>query len=133
MRHRILVVDDDEAYVDAVAEWLESAGYEAVVARTFQEGKRALAESSPDLMILDVRLGDYNGLQLSATSSLPALVVSGYDDPALRKDAASFGATYLVKPVRPATLLALIEERLSQDSQVRRDSSEGVSAPDVAS
>jgi DNA-binding response OmpR family regulator len=111
MRPRILVVDDDEVYVAGMAEWLEAAGYETLVATTFEEGRRALREDSPDLMIVDVRLGEFNGLQLTQTSTtprIPALVVSAYDDPVLRADATAFGATYLVKPVDPETLLALI-------------------------
>lgn len=119
MRPRILVVDDDEAYVRGLAECLETAGYEAIAANTFEEGARALRQQSPDLMILDVRLGEYNGLQLTQTSRIPALVISGFDDPVLRADATAFGATYLVKPVGSEVLLALIASRLGIGPDVR--------------
>jgi DNA-binding response OmpR family regulator len=68
----------------------------------------------PDLLILDVRLGAFNGLQLISTGrvGIPAIVVTGFDDPVLRADASEFGASYIVKPVPPAALLELIEQKL---------------------
>ncbi len=115
MRARILVVDDDEAYLAGVKEWLEGAGFEAIIANTFEAGKRALRDLSPDLLLVDVRLGAFNGFQLLSTGQvqIPAIVVTGFDDLVLRADADAFGATYVVKPVSPAALLELIEQRLS--------------------
>ena len=114
MRARVLVVDDDEGYLAGIKELLEEAGYEMLVANTFEQGKRVLQDSAPDLMIVDVRLGAFNGLQLISTGQvrIPAVVVTGFDDPVLRADAQTFGASYLVKPVSPSALLALIESRL---------------------
>jgi len=116
MRARILVVDDDEAYLAGVKEWLEAAGFEPIVANTFEAGKRALRDLSPDLLLVDVRLGAFNGFQLlsSGQVQVPAIVVTGFDDQVLRADADRFGATYIVKPVSPAMLLELIEHKLAQ-------------------
>src|SRR6476659_4925670 len=104
MRARVLVVDDDEGYLAGIKELLEGAGYEMLVANTFEEGKRVLQDNAPDLMIVDVRLGAFNGLQLISTGQvrIPAVVVTGFDDPVLRADAQTFGASYLVKPVSPS-------------------------------
>jgi DNA-binding response OmpR family regulator len=116
MRARVLVVDDDPNYLESVSELLETAGYDAITASTFEAGKRALTEQRPDLLLLDVRLGAYNGLQFISTgaNTVPAILVTGYDDPVLRADAASFGARFLVKPVDPPTLLALIQQELEK-------------------
>jgi DNA-binding response OmpR family regulator len=115
MPARILIVDDDESYLAGVKEWLEAAGYETIVAKTYEDGKRALAESSPHLVIVDIRLGAFNGLQLISSTSVktPAIVVTGFEDPVLRSDAAAFGASYLVKPVVPSELLAMIQQQLA--------------------
>ncbi len=116
MRARVLVVDDDEGYLSAMKELLEGAGYDAVVANSFEDGRRELRNSAPDLLILDVRLGAFNGLQLISTglSQIPAIVVTGFDDAVLRADASGFGASYMVKPVEPAALMASIRQRLTE-------------------
>ncbi len=57
MRARVLVVDDDEVYLSGIKELLEGAGYDMLVASTFEDGKRVLQNNTPDLMIIDVRLG----------------------------------------------------------------------------
>jgi len=44
---------------------------------------------------------------------IPAIVVTGFDDTVLRADADGFGASYVVKPIKPAALLELIEKKLS--------------------
>ena len=115
MRARVLVVDDNEDYLVAIKELLECTGYETFVASSLEEGRRELRDHAPDLLILDVRLGAFNGLQLISTDQvrIPAIVVTGFDDPVLRADASAFDASYVVKPVSPAGLLALIEQKLT--------------------
>jgi DNA-binding response OmpR family regulator len=117
MSNRILAVDDDALYLAGLGELLTVAGYEVRLANTFEAAKHALDAELPDLLLVDVRLGAYNGLQLvSRTSSgpnrIPAIVVSGFDDAVLRADAAAFGARYMLKPIAAPTLLGLLAEML---------------------
>ena len=115
MRARVLIVDDDEVYLEGMKELLEDAGYVVDLASSFDDGKQRLREHSPDLLIIDVRLGAFNGLQLISTGRvrIPAIVVTGFDDTVLRADADGFGASYVVKPIKPSALLDLIEQKLS--------------------
>lgn len=116
MRPRVLVVDDDEMYLAGIKILLESAGYDTFVATSLADGKRELHSRAPDLLIVDVRLGSDNGLQLLIAPGevrIPAIVVTGLSDSALRADAAAFGASYLVKPAASDALLALIEQKLA--------------------
>jgi DNA-binding response OmpR family regulator len=115
MRARILIVDDDQVYLAGMKELLEDAGYEVFLAGSFEEGKDVLRDRRPDLLIVDVRLGAFNGLQLLSTGQvqIPAIVVTGFDDTVLRADANIFGASYLVKPISPADLIALIDRKLA--------------------
>jgi DNA-binding response OmpR family regulator len=115
MRARILIVDDDQAYLAGMKELLEDAGYEVFLAGSFEDGKLVLRDRTPDLLIVDVRLGAFNGLQLLSTGQvhIPAIVVTGFDDTVLRADANVFGASYLVKPISPSALLALIDRKLA--------------------
>ena len=116
MSKRILAVDDHALYLAGLGELLTGAGYQVTLANTFEAAKHALA-TRPDLLLVDVRLGAYNGLQLvSMTSSrpnrIPAIVLSGFDDPVLRADAEAFGARYVLKPIAPPALLEMLTEML---------------------
>lgn len=125
MRARVLIVDDDEVYLDGMKELLEEAGFEVFLASSFEDGRLKLRDYAPDLLIIDVRLGAFNGLQLISTGKvrIPAIVVTGFDDTVLRADADGFGASYVVKPIKPAALLALIQQKLSINGNRAGDSS----------
>lgn len=114
MPARILIVDDDIGYLTVTKVLLERGGHEVILASTFEEGRRRLRDETPDLLIADVRLGAFNGLQLIAMghTRIPAIVVSGFDDAVLEAEAHAFGADYLVKPVTGASLLGLIKQKL---------------------
>ena len=118
MRHRILVVDDDDGIRSLLFTILARAGYDVVTATSVQVGRSALEEASPDLLITDVRLGDSNGLQLLVMNprAVPAIVMTGFPDPVLEAQAEEFGATFLLKPIEPAGLLTLVAELLAEPS-----------------
>jgi DNA-binding response OmpR family regulator len=124
MAARILIVDDDVAARAGMVELLNLSGYEATACGTFEEGRRALRERRPDLLITDVRLGEYNGLQLlvGTPEPVPTIVVTGYSDPVLQAEARAHQAPYLIKPLVPAQLLETIKEVLARrrEAQVRR-------------
>jgi DNA-binding response OmpR family regulator len=115
MNPKVLIVEDDETTRKGLTELLMTAGYMPLAASSFPEGMQLLDSQRPDLLIVDVRLGEYNGLQLVIASErrVPAIVLTGHADPVLAEDARDEGAEYLVKPVEPAALLALISQRLA--------------------
>lgn len=111
--HRVLVVDDDASLLDAIEAAFREAGEEVVASRSFEDARRILREQSFDVLITDVRLGAFNGLQLAVIAhglwpSIRVVVFSGFDDPVLRAEAEHMGATYLVKPVTSTELLTLV-------------------------
>ena len=115
MPSKVLIVDDDKTTREGLAEFLEEAGYEAVAVGTFEDATRVLRTSPPDLLIADVRLGPFNGLQLviSSPQPIPAIIITGFADPVLESDARRRGADYVLKPVSPSRLLDLVAEKLS--------------------
>jgi FixJ family two-component response regulator len=118
---RVLIVDDDASTRIGLSELLSEAGYEVRALGTFEEGLRALRTDPPDLLIADVRLGAFNGLQLlvSTSRSIPAIVITGFADPVLEADARQHGADYLLKPFAPDLLLQLVRRRLPEVQQSR--------------
>lgn len=105
----VMLVDDDEMCLGALQQMITRWGHRVVSCTSFTEARAYLANQKPDVAIVDVRLGDYNGLQLlqmlrltSPQTLLAAL--SGYDDPVLRDEAQQMGAMYMTKPVDSGTL-----------------------------
>jgi DNA-binding response OmpR family regulator len=115
MAVKVLIVEDDRGSRTGLVQLLERAGYEVISGATFEEGRRLLATENPDLLITDVRLEEFNGLQLIITRRppVPAIVVTGYADPVLEQEAKRLGADYLIKPFLPSALLRLVERKVS--------------------
>jgi DNA-binding NtrC family response regulator len=114
-RSQILVVDDDVSLLEALYRGL-SDDFEVTACSTFEEARRRLREQRFDVLITDVRLGAFNGLQLAVLSNdvnhgTKVIVFSGYDDAVLRSEAEQLGAVYLVKPVTINALIELINRK----------------------
>src|SRR5262245_65380950 len=117
MATRILIVDDEPDVIELLTDTLRAAGYETASAATFEEGKRLLATPPPpDVLITDVRLGHFNGLQLVVLrpATTVAIVVSGYWDHTLEEEARRQGAIYLLKPLVAERLVEAVRHVLDQ-------------------
>ena len=113
---RVMLVDDDPALLTLMKGWAMRAGHEAIGFSRFDAAKDYLATTTPDALIADVRLGAFNGLQLVVQAKLDhpeliAIVLTGYDDPVLRKEANATDAHYLVKPVDAEQVLSCLKPR----------------------
>jgi two-component system, OmpR family, KDP operon response regulator KdpE len=113
--YRILIVEDHEATRLGLVALLTNAGYIVLSAGTFAEGRRLLIEHTPDMLIADLRLGEFNGLQLIAAApiAIPSIIVTGFPDPVLQAAALKLGARYMTKPIVLESLLSVIEERIA--------------------
>lgn len=111
----ILIVDDDLALLDAMQRAFSEAGKTVVAKGSFEEARYALRHEHFDVLITDVRLGAFNGLQLAVLArdlrpDIKLIVFSGFDDPVLKAEAERIGAAYLVKPVSSAVLLQMVDQ-----------------------
>jgi DNA-binding response OmpR family regulator len=118
----ILIVDDDRATREGLARLLADDGYRVLTADTFERAVDVLKTRMPDLVLLDVRLGEFNGLQLLVTSPrpVPAIVITGYADSVLERDARNMGAEFLVKPITHDRLVEMIDRLLPAPSSRER-------------
>lgn len=110
---RVLIVEDDPAVADGIADGLSGASIESIHAATGAEALRLFAESQPDLVVLDLGLPDIDGVevarQIRARGAVPIIVVSARGDEVDRVIALELGADdYLVKPFGMRELLARI-------------------------
>jgi DNA-binding response OmpR family regulator len=110
---RVLVVDDEPALLEALKIAFTRAGRVVVSCRTFEDARAQLLSEPFDVMVTDVRLGAFNGLQLAVIArdkdrEMGIIVFSGFDDPVLRAEAARLDASYVLKPVSSEHLLDLM-------------------------
>ncbi len=116
VRATVLVVDDERVFRVMAEEALVGAGFEVTTAATLARARAALAHATPDVVILDRRLPDGDGLDLLTTlrSEGPAaplvIVVTAYGDVENAVQALRAGAAdYLTKPLQVADLLVKLD------------------------
>lgn len=107
---RVLVVEDEEAIAEPLAEGLRREGFTVTVAGT---GAEALAAAETDVVLLDLRLPDLDGLdvcrELRARSDVPIIVVTARGEEVDRVVGLELGADdYVVKPFGIRELIARI-------------------------
>lgn len=100
---RILVIDDEAEIRRVIAKHLKRHGYDVTAIGTGNEGLDAAADNPPDVIILDLRLPDIDGLtvcsQLRVWSKAPIIIISGCHDEMTKVAALEQGADdYLCKP-----------------------------------
>jgi DNA-binding NtrC family response regulator len=113
--NRVVVVEDDPPTLGLIERWLIDAGYYVVTCARFEQAKTYLASHTPDILLADVRLGAFNGLQLAllVKADHPAvrvIVFSQHDDPVLHTEAVRCGASFVRTPASSATLLGYLNQ-----------------------
>ena len=101
---RLLLVDDDRLILATLTDGLRRQGYGVTPVASGKEALAAFADAEFDLAILDVRMADMDGLELSrrlrAEHTVPVMFLSAHSDIETARQAAQNGAfTYIVKPV----------------------------------
>ncbi|WP_224240844.1 sigma-54-dependent transcriptional regulator [Hyalangium gracile] len=123
MSTSLLLVDDDRTFSSLASSVLKAEGFLVRTARSLHETRAALARESPDLVILDRRLPDGDGLSFlpELRAQLPGtvvLMVTAHGDIASAVEAIKQGALdYLSKPVELDDLV-LRARRAAQDVQL---------------
>jgi len=114
----ILVVDDDKSILRTFTRILQKSGYEIETAETGKEAMEKAETKHYDLALVDIRLLDMDGTELLAKlrkqlQHTVKIMITGFPSLETGVKALDEGAdAYLVKPVKPQELLALLEEKL---------------------
>ena len=100
-RRQVLVVARNPMLAERLVAWLEESGYGTTLVRTFEDAS-VLLDPRPELIVTEVKLGEYNGLHLALKADAAGVpcIVMGPDDVVLRKDAESIHAIYLTTLTR---------------------------------
>ncbi len=113
---KVLVIDDEKAHAEVVAESLERVGYECVVATSGTAGARLIEHDEFDVIITDLKMADLDGLAIlrKARQDLPeaeVVMITGHGDVKTAVEAIKQGAAnYLTKPVDLAELRAIVDK-----------------------
>ena len=96
---KILIVDDEEHIRYLYSEELSDAGYEVITAENGHLLLEKIEEEKPDLVVLDIKMVDYNGLDLlqdirNKFYDLPVVLCTAYDT--FKEDMKSIAADYYV-------------------------------------
>ena len=123
----IILVNDDGQALGQLSAALSNRGYSVAAVRTFHDAKALLDSSTPDLLIADVRLGEYNGLQLAIFSredhpTLPVIVTNATEDRIAEADATRYGATFIADPQHNPSFLFAVQGLVAASHATQRQS-----------
>lgn len=120
----ILIVDDEEVFARNAAKFLEKSGHSVSTAATARAGVDSFSRSPADIVVLDYRLPDDDGISVirqirALDGKVPILMITGHGSIELAVEAMKAGANdLLTKPVS----LAELRQRVDQFAEVQRNS-----------
>ncbi|MBA2716340.1 MAG: response regulator transcription factor [Propionibacteriales bacterium] len=119
---RVLVVEDEESYSDALAYVLRKEGFDVTLAATGPEALDAFERTGADIVLLDLMLPGLPGTEvcrrLRQVSSVPVIMVSAKDAEVDKVVGLELGADdYITKPYSPRELVARIRAVLRRGTE----------------
>jgi two-component system, response regulator RegA len=118
----LLLADDDKPFVGRLARAMEARGFQVTIVETVAEGLAAIRQAPPAFAVIDMRLGDGNGLDIISEliahrPEARGVILTGYGNIATAVTAVKLGAfDYLAKPADAdeihAALLAIKNNRI---------------------
>lgn len=121
----VCIVDDDADVRDSLHSLLRAAGYDVQAFASPQEFVACEAADAAACLVLDVRLGEVNGLDfqqelLESGTQIPVILISGHGDIPMTVRAMRAGAvTFLAKPFDDDAMLTAIDEAMARDREGR--------------
>ncbi|MDB6060449.1 MAG: transcriptional regulator [Verrucomicrobiaceae bacterium] len=126
-RHRLLVIDDDDAVRDSMAEYLQELGYQVEQAASGRRGLELFEQNPPEVVLLDLKLPQMGGLEVLKAlnqhpANIPIIVISGSGVMNDVVQALRYGASdYLVKPITDMEMLTHAVSRGIEQNRLRRE------------
>jgi DNA-binding NtrC family response regulator len=127
-KRRILIVDDDQAILKSLGDYLSLRGYSVETAKT---GKEAIEKSKSqffNLAVLDIKLPGIEGTELltrmhETEPRMIKIMLTGFPNMTNAVESLNKRAdAYVVKPVEPEKLLKLVEKKLGeQERELKMD------------
>ena len=128
----ILIVDDNEGILETLSAILEEKGYRTDTAKNGMDAIEKSKTNFYNVALLDIRLPDIEGTELltkieETSPRMVKIMITGYASLENAVEALNLGAdAYIIKPVKPEKLLALIEEKLEKQREAEKMTEEKV-------
>ncbi len=125
----ILIIDDDATFCVMLRAFLEKKSYSVKEAFSFAEGLKTFNSNDFDILLIDIRLPDNDGLELlkivkARSPRIPVILMTGYGDIRTAVKAIKMGASdYVTKPVSPDEILWTIDNALGDNPDKSKDNS----------
>lgn len=121
-KYKILIVDDEEVILMLYKEELEEEGYDVITTNDGYKLLEKIDEEKPDLVLLDIKMAEYNGLDLlqdirKMFYNVPVILCSAYSS--FKGDLKSIAADYYV--VKSSDLTEL-KQKIKMALEGRRSS-----------
>ena len=122
---KLLIIDDEPAHAEVVAESLERVGYDCAIATSSAAGARSIETEEPDLILTDLKMDGMSGLDIlrKAKLELPnaeVVVITGHGDVQTAVEAMKAGAAnFLQKPLNLQELRTMVD-RAAERCRVAR-------------
>ena len=122
----LLVIDDDDTVRSTLVEFFETFGFTARGASTATEGRQLAAEHAPDVVLLDLRLPDADGVRVlealrADDPDLAVIVLTGYADVRTAVAAMQHGAADLLEKPVDLERLAVAVTRAAERGRLRQE------------
>ena len=117
-KRSILIIDDNPSILRTMTRVLSREGYDLYTAQTGKEASEKLSTKKFDVALIDVGLGETLGTDLlplmnKVAPSMLKIVFTGTPMSEGTRDEVNRGAdVFLLKPVKPETLIGILEEKL---------------------
>lgn len=117
---RLLLVDDESAYVDVLSNRLQKRGFVVTKAYTSADALTCLGRQTFDVAVVDLKMADMDGMELLKVArimapTLQVIMLTGHGSASSCKEGLALGAfDYLLKPCDLESLTAKIREAFQQ-------------------
>ncbi|WRH68841.1 MAG: diguanylate cyclase [Planktothrix sp. GU0601_MAG3] len=119
-RNRILIIDDNSINLDVLSELLDYAGFEVWTALNGQTGLEIINQNTPDLILLDIMISDWDGFEICAYlkadptyAEIPIIFITALSQSQEKVKGLKLGAVdYITKPFDQSEIIARINLHL---------------------
>jgi two-component system response regulator HydG len=124
-KRRILIIDDERPILLTLEALLQRHGYEVETAATATLGLKALKNTAPAVVLLDLQLPDADGLQMldqikAEFAEIEVIILTAHDSLNNAIESIKRGAFHFIsKPYAPEELLSLVDKALEKESLLR--------------
>jgi len=121
-RPMILVVDDEASIFEVISQILASDGLHTVWAKSADQAVAVARKTLPDVIVLDLKLGDHNGLEILGELKVvckdsPVIILTGFGSRETAREAMESGVfEYLTKPFDVQELRSAVRNALEMAS-----------------